>query len=181
MAKHRNKTSRTSAPKRKTGPGVFLGIFIGLGVAIAVTFYVNQATERIGDNHDVVGSGAQPSQDLVDEEVDFDFYKLLPGEGRAPDLSGEARDRNGVQNGPTYYIQVAALSNATEADNLKARLAMNGFESRIQSIETPEGKLLHRVRIGPYETENEVEKVKVEMAEFNFDVTVVRVTVDNQR
>jgi cell division protein FtsN len=56
---------------------------------------------------------------------------------------------------------------------------MNGFESRIQSVETPEGKLLHRVRIGPYETENEIEKVKVEMAEFNFDVTVVRVNDDN--
>ena len=181
MAKHRNKTSRTGAPKRRMGLGVFLGIFIGLGVAIAVTFYVNQATERIGDNHDVVGSGAQSSMDLVDEAVDFDFYKLLPSEGEATDFSREAVDRNSVQNGPIYYIQVAALSNATEADNLKARLAMNGFESRIQSIETPEGKLLHRIRIGPYETENEVEKVKVEMAEFNFDVTVVRVTVDNQR
>jgi len=179
MVKHRNKTGRPGAPKRRLGLGVFFGIFIGLGVAIAVTFYVNQATQRIGDNHDVVGSSAQPSQDPVDHEVDFDFYKLLPGEGRAPDLSREERDLKGVQRGTIYYIQVAALSNATEADNLKARLAMNGFESRIQSVETPEGKLLHRVRIGPYETENEVEKLKVEMAEFNFDVTVVRVNDDN--
>ena len=68
------------------GLGVFLGIFIGLGVAIVVTFYVNQATERIGDNHDVVGSGAQSSMDLVDEAVDFDFYKLLPSEGEATDF-----------------------------------------------------------------------------------------------
>lgn len=179
MAKYRNKTVRAGAPKRRMGLGVFLGIFIGLGVAIAVTFYVNQATQRIGDNHDVVGSSVQPGQDLIDDEVDFDFYKLLPGEGRAPDLSGEARNRKDVQGGTIYYIQVAALSNASEADNLKARLAMNGFESRIQSIETPEGKLLHRVRIGPYETENEAEKIKVEMVEFNFDVTVVKVTDAN--
>ena len=79
MVKHRNKTGRPGAPKRRLGLGVFFGIFIGLGVAIAVTFYVNQATQRIGDNHDVVGSSAQPSQDPVDDEVDFDFYKLLPG------------------------------------------------------------------------------------------------------
>jgi len=93
MVKHRNKTGRPGAPKRRLGLGVFFGIFIGLGVAIAVTFYVNQATQRIGDNHDVVGSSTQPSQDLVDDEVDFDFYKLLPGEGRAPDLSEKERSQ----------------------------------------------------------------------------------------
>ena len=179
MAKHRNKTGRAGAPKRRMGLGLFLGTFIGLSVAIAVTFYVNQATQRIGDNHDVVVSNAQLSQDLADDEVDFDFYKLLPGEGRAPDLSRETRERNPIRRGILYYIQVAALSNATEADNLKARLAMNGFESRIQFFETPEGKLLHRVRIGPYETVSEAEKIEAEMVEFNFDVTVIKVTDDN--
>ena len=56
MAKRGIKNNGRSAPKRRLGLGVFVGIFIGLGAAIAVTFYVNRATQEIGDNHDVVKS-----------------------------------------------------------------------------------------------------------------------------
>jgi len=179
MAKRGIKNNGRSAPKRRLGLGVFVGIFIGFGAAIAVTFYVNRATQEIGDNHDVVKSSINSTAESVEEEVEFDFYKLLPEGDRASDSVTLGDGATQAKNNTVYFIQVAALSHAREADNLKARLAMSGFESRIQSFETVSGKLFHRVRIGPYQDAGEVVKIKAELAEFNFDVTVIKVTNDN--
>jgi cell division protein FtsN len=143
-------------------------------------FYVNRATQEIGDNHDVVKSSINSkAQSVEEEEVEFDFYKLLPEGDRASDSVTLGDGATQAKNNTVYFIQVAALSHAREADNLKARLAMSGFESRIQSFETVSGKLFHRVRIGPYQDAGEVVKIKAELAEFNFDVTVIKVTNDN--
>jgi hypothetical protein len=38
---------------------------------------------------------------------------------------------------------------------------------------------LHRIRVGPYSDLAAVEAIKADMAEFNFDVTVVRVQDNN--
>ena len=168
-----------AAPKRRLGLGVFLGLFIGLGVAIAVTFYVNRAAQEIGDNHDVINSIVKSKTQRAEEQVEFDFYKLLPGGDGTSEPLRENNNAAKPQDSTIFFIQIAALSNAREADNLKARLAMNGFESRIQSVETVDGRLLHRVRIGPYQEASDVDKIKIDLAEFNFDVTVIKVTNNN--
>ncbi len=36
-----------------------------------------------------------------------------------------------------------------------------------------------RVRIGPYQEASDVDKIKIDLAEFNFDVTVIKVTNNN--
>ncbi|MDA1332326.1 MAG: SPOR domain-containing protein [Proteobacteria bacterium] len=165
--------SGSGAPKRRLALGVFLGILIGLGVAIAVTFYVNRAT------HDVIDSSGQSKTEAAEEEVEFTFYDVLLEGDRASDPIGEDGDGERTQRSTIFFIQVAALSNARAADNLKARLAMSGFESRIQSVETVDEGLLHRVRIGPYYEVSEVDKIKAALVEFNFDVTVIKVKDDN--
>ena len=180
MAQRRSKISGRDAPKKRRSLGVLLGICIGLGLAIAVMFYVNRASQEIGDNHDLVDSVLNSGNpQATEEDVEFDFYKLLPGGDEVSESSGRVDENISASARAVYFIQVAALSNAREADNLKARLAMNGFESRIQSIETAEGRLLHRIRVGPYSDLAALEDIKAEMAEFNFDVTVVRVQDNN--
>ena len=48
------------------------------------------------------------------------------------------------------YLQVGAFENPNEADNLKARLALSGIQASAQRTQLPDGRVVHRVRIGPY-------------------------------
>jgi cell division protein FtsN len=42
-----------------------------------------------------------------------------------------------------------AFEDPSEADNLKARLALMGVEASVQKVELPEKGTVHRVRMGP--------------------------------
>jgi len=48
-----------------------------------------------------------------------------------------------------YMVQVGAFPKFADADRLKAKLIMDGFQVRVNPIETPKGKW-YRVNIGPF-------------------------------
>ena len=77
---------------------------------------------------------------------DFTFFDILPGEaGKAPKqkLTREV-----------WWLQVAALREAKDAERLKARLALLGLPVQTQKVTSGEATL-HRVRVGPFKTEDE--------------------------
>jgi len=53
-----------------------------------------------------------------------------------------------------YWIQTGAYSSMVRAEDVKERLSSNGLTSIIENREV-DGKLLYRVRLGPYTSENE--------------------------
>lgn len=57
-----------------------------------------------------------------------------------------------------FYLQAGAFEDPSEADNLKARLALMGVEASVQKVELPEKGTLHRVRTGPYLGQDEMNK-----------------------
>ncbi len=61
--------------------------------------------------------------------------------------------------GASYLVQVASLRKASDAEQLKARLALLGIRSSIQRV-TINGKGYHRVRTGPYQGRQEVNKTR---------------------
>lgn len=78
---------------------------------------------------------------------DYTFFDILPGEqtGKAPKPK-LARE--------VWWLQVAALKEAKDADRLKARLALLGLPVQTQKVASGEA-FLHRVRVGPFKTEDE--------------------------
>lgn len=82
---------------------------------------------------------------------DYSFYDILPGKAApkpAPPAKTPAR--------PTgqHWLQVAALKSPEDAERLKARLVLLGLPVAIQKVESP-GANLHRVRVGPFKTEDD--------------------------
>jgi len=51
------------------------------------------------------------------------------------------------------YLQAGSFGSRSDADNQKARLALGGIESEIRQIRLADQSVLHRVVIGPYESE----------------------------
>lgn len=89
------------------------------------------------------------------------------GPGVTPGVSGQAASVS------QFFLQVAAFKSSDEADQMRARLAFMGFEAQIS-----EGKrdnlLFYRVRLGPYRSFEELNRVKTSLSDNGLESTVVR-------
>ncbi len=64
-----------------------------------------------------------------------------------------------------FYLQVGAFENPAEADNMKALLALNGIEATAQRTMLNDGRIVHRVRIGPFNSQEEMVAVRSQLTE----------------
>jgi len=72
-----------------------------------------------------------------------------------------------------YYLQAGAFRELADAESARAKLALLGFEANISDRATDTG-VLHRVRLGPYNQVETMNKVRGKLSENGVDVAVVR-------
>jgi cell division protein FtsN len=75
---------------------------------------------------------------------------------------------------PLYYLQAGAFQNPTDADNLKAQLALLGVEATIQTRELGDKGVFHRVRVGPFHAMDEINRTRTLLTQNNIPVTLVK-------
>ena len=92
----------------------------------------------------------------------------------APAASAAAPAAGG--DGYIYYLQAGAFREMSDAENTRAKLALLGFEAAITDRSTDSG-VLHRVRVGPYNGQEAVNKARAKLLDSGIDVAIVR----NQR
>ena len=56
-------------------------------------------------------------------------------------------------------VAPGAFASESDAENLKARLALSGWEAAIQSATLPDKSVRYRVRLGPYDNTNELNRM----------------------
>jgi len=71
-------------------------------------------------------------------------------------------------------LQAGAFVNESDAENLKARLALSGWEAVIQSTTLPDKSVRYRVRLGPYDNNDQLNRTKSDLGKSGFDVAVIR-------
>jgi cell division protein FtsN len=126
----------------------------------------------------------------------FDFYRILPG-GEEPKPAPKAADKAGVDKatvdrvqgqavapavapnakappGDRFWLQAGSFAGEADAENLKAQLAMNGLEAVIQSAPVPDKGMRYRVRLGPYDNTDELNRIKGELSRRGFEVAVIK-------
>lgn len=72
-----------------------------------------------------------------------------------------------------YALQAGAYKSQDDAENMKARLALSGYEARILTAEV-NGQTLYRVRVGPYIGLEDMNKARVKLAENGIEASVIR-------
>ena len=93
-------------------------------------------------------------------EPTFEFFTLLPEMETLVDEPRQAKKRIIVsspkktanlkpQDKVSYLIQVGSFKSAKDADGLKARLALLGIESKVQTVKIDNEATWHRVQVGP--------------------------------
>lgn len=88
----------------------------------------------------------------------FDFYTILPEvETVIPDRTGRggtgksaAAVPNRPEKGTSYVLQAAAYASSSDADQLRARLALAGLEAYTQKVVIQGRGAYYRVRLGPF-------------------------------
>lgn len=90
--------------------------------------------------------------------------KVLPVDA-SPQLA-KAADR--------FWLQAGSFSTVPDAENLRARLALAGWEATVQEGALPDKSIRYRVRLGPYDNTDELGRMKSELARRGFDVAVIR-------
>ncbi len=91
-------------------------------------------------------------------------------QGQSP--GGQARDKV-PQSGPQaggFFVQVASFKEKAKAEVAAQNLRKNGFSVRIQSADLKEKGIWYRVEIGPFASEEEVQKAKGRLR--NVDATL---------
>jgi len=73
-----------------------------------------------------------------------------------------------------YFLQAGAFRDQADAENSKAKLALAGFEASISDRPGDSGAL-YRVRIGPFNQLEAMNKVRGKLSDNGIDVAVVRI------
>lgn len=74
----------------------------------------------------------------------------------------------------TYFVQAGAFKSATDADAQKAKLSMMGIEAKVSEREQA-GRVIYRVRSGPFDDKDQAEKIKARLDSNSMDAALVRV------
>lgn len=72
-----------------------------------------------------------------------------------------------------YLIQAGAFRSSTDADALKARIALTGEVARVEAAQI-EGGTLYRVRLGPYPTASTLAGAKQALANHGIEAVAIR-------
>ena len=160
MAQHRGHR-RSTAARRLPGWVVLL---LGLALGAASVLLVQLVNKRAGSTDGIAGlfaPRAKPVEPTPTKQREpaplkpkLDFYTVLPEiETILPDRGTRTKTPKAERADADvrYILQVGSFGSFADADQLKAKLALQGMTATIQKI-TIEGKgEYHRVRLGPYE------------------------------
>ena len=164
--------------------GFVVGLAIGLTVAMAVYLYdrrpaarlrSNQAAPLAKDEEPDVDKPAPASQQA---EQEFDFYEMLPKfEVVIPEEGGNVAPEAAsgpIQKPGAYYLQAGSFRNHADADRVRAMIALQGVESKIQKV-TIDKDTWHRVRVGPITNLQRLEDTRSKLRQAQIDALVIRV------
>ena len=101
------------------------------------------------------------------------------GDKPKPDDAERAKAEAALLDKPVvpekYYLQAGAFEDPSEADNLKARLALMGVEASVQKVDVPDKGTMHRVRTGPYLGQEAMSKARDNLSSNGINTAVVKI------
>ena len=167
--------------------GVLVGLVAGVAMAAGVAWYLMKSpspylkTEQAAIRPPLAGakpaaSGQPPTTNtgatsgaasgVGGGKPRFEFYKVLTDKPDAavgtakPAATTKATDHKAVALYEPQILQAGSFSNENDAEKLKARLALLGVETAIQTATLADKGVWYRVRLGPYKSADEMNRAR---------------------
>lgn len=182
--------------------GLMIGFLLGVAASLSVVMFIKGGTspftdqtapekalsERIqeqskaeANNTDKANSAETANTENTEDKTRFDFYTILPDS----ESKVSTDEENKLKNNETqpvvkkdYFLQIGAFQTAEEADNMKAKLALQGFEAVVQTATIADG-VWHRVRVGPLKDLDQINKTKSDLLNSGFKADLIKVDNEN--
>jgi len=190
MAKRRRRTAKRNSGSEFPG-WVWMLFGLGIGLSVAFAIYKRDANRSLpaGLATREPASMAEPLEPPVEvrnvpaveepapEPSRFTFYDRLPNfevivPEEEPDVQPD-RQVTVVEEPGIYVLQAGSFTEYTDADRRRAQLALLGIESNVQRVAIDD-KSYHRVRIGPIDKLDELNRVRQQLRQADIDVLRIR-------
>ncbi len=173
--------------------GLLIGLLLGVATTVALIIYIKgegspfSSMFKAADNsvslpinNKITEEEIKPNSSAgaaVEDPNKFDFYTILP------DSESKISEQQ-VKNNPTikqesYFIQVGAFANEDDANNLKTKLALVGFEAFVQTADIPNKGVMHRVRIGPLNDLAKINQFSRDLETNGFKPNLIKVNIES--
>lgn len=105
---------------------------------------------------------------------------------KAPDKAGEKAAAKAPEKAPPaetvaaaklperFWLQAGSFASEADAENLKARMALAGWQASVQQGTLPDKGVRYRVRLGPFDNTDELTRMRADLAKNGFDVAVIK-------
>lgn len=177
------KSRRRPAPRFSAGGtllGFMAGLIAGLTIAVVVAIFVTRApvpflnkAKRSADRLEAPQSEAatpDPNVPLYSRPPDNGPRSTAPTSPVAP-VSPAAPGTADASS--SYILQAGAFRNQDDAEGMRAKLALIGYEARVVEAEVDGGPMF-RVRVGPYADLATMNDVRARLAQSGIEASVVR-------
>lgn len=173
--------------------GLLIGLVLALGVALYVTKvpipFVDKVPQRTADqdaaeaaknrnwdpNAGLAGAPASGPAPAASAAAATAAEPTRPAASAAAEAPRTAASAAKAGEGMQFFVQVGAYARTEDAEQQRAKLGMGGLIGRISEREQG-GKLVYRVRLGPFDTREEADVVREQAVAAGFpDATLVRV------
>jgi cell division protein FtsN len=180
-----------SAPRRSLDVSKWrefgYGALAGVVVASMAFVYIGGRAHRSAEAADAPRPEPQrtapaqpdPSAATARPAEKYDFYEMLPNfEVVVPEKDKEVKrdlpaaakiERPGV-----YVLQAGSYRNQADADRVQKQLALQGVQAKVQRVAV-DADVWHRVRIGPINNLEQLNKVRKQLQAAEVDALVIRV------
>lgn len=184
--------------------GLLIGFLLGVAASLAVVMMIKgeespfadlakpnkpisekiaeNAKEKAAKEAEATEQKQTKPQEVVEDKTRFDFYTILPGSERQVTTEEVKRKEQSTEPAikNTYFLQVGAFQTEEEADNMKATLALQGFEALVQTATIPNKGVWHRVRVGPLKNLELINKTKADLASNGFKSDLITINNETQ-
>ncbi len=182
--------------------GMIVGLVVGLGIAVGVALLITKTSTPFTNKYAKSEKAEAPVTQMQDpnkpmygnKEIVKDAAKDLnrpientrPAETKVDIVAVEkpiekpeikpadvSPKTDVVDDKYIYFLQAGAFREPADAESTRAKLALLGFEARINE-KTSESGNLYRVRIGPFAQLETMNRIRSKLSENRVDVAVVR-------
>ena len=181
MAAKRNQRKQA---EKKALPLAAMIISFMVGGFVVFLIHIKDSASPDKTIESPVAKAAEKSSKAI--EPTFEFFTLLPEMETVVDEPRQAKKKRIVSSPPqktanlksldkaSYLIQAGSFKSAKDADGRKAKLALLGVESKVQTVKIDNKATWHRVQIGPIVGRDKVEMLQKQLKKNKIEYLLLR-------
>lgn len=171
------KNSRNNA-KQKTLPWgpMLLSFAVGAFAMFLLHLKDNVPADQAGEK-----SGTAEQKTAKKIEPTFDFYTLLPEmevvintPRQAPIVTSPPQATPESTEKVSYLLQVGSFRKSSDVDSYRARLALLGIESKVQTVTIDKKDTWHRVQVGPIIGRDKADQLQKQLKQNEIESLLMR-------